>query len=56
MEGTAMVTLATTLVGLKKSNQMLKNQIILFAGAGTAASGIGHLYVKYMMGEGNITK
>jgi len=45
-----MITLATILVGLKKSgNRKLIDQRILFAGAGTAATGIGMLLVKYMM-------
>jgi len=45
-----MITLATILTGLKKSgNRKLIDQRILFAGAGTAATGIGMLLVKYMM-------
>ena len=37
-----MITLATILTALKKSgDRKLKDQMIMFAGAGTAATGIG---------------
>ena len=49
-----MITLATILVALRKTGNQsgprkLSDQTILFAGAGTAATGIGMLFVRYMM-------
>lgn len=52
-----MITLATILVGLKKTgNRKLSDQRILFAGAGTAATGIGMLLVKHMMMIEQVTR
>jgi malate dehydrogenase (oxaloacetate-decarboxylating)(NADP+) len=51
-----MITLATTLVALEKTGQKLKDQVILFAGAGTAATGIGMLFVRHLMMEFKLTR
>lgn len=49
MQGTAMITIATIFTALHKTgDRKLKDQRILFAGAGTAATGIGLLMAQYM--------
>jgi len=45
IQGTAAVALAGIFSSMKISNQLLKNQVLLFYGAGTAGIGIGNLFV-----------
>ena len=45
IQGTAAVALAGIITSMKITNQLLKNQVLLFYGAGTAGIGIGNLFV-----------
>ena len=45
IQGTAAVALAGIFSSMKISDQLLKNQVLLFYGAGTAGIGIGNLFV-----------
>ena len=55
IQGTAAVALAGIITSMKITNQLLKNQVLLFYGAGTAGIGIGNLFVDALI-ELGITK
>ncbi len=52
IQGTAAVTVAGLFSAARITGQELRDQTIVFLGAGSAATGIGHLIVSAMEGEG----
>lgn len=52
IQGTAAVTLATLISACRLNNQKVKDQKILFLGAGSAGVGIANQLIEYMMMEG----
>ncbi|MCZ6917209.1 MAG: NAD-dependent malic enzyme [Gemmatimonadetes bacterium] len=52
IQGTAAVTLAGLLSAARITGRALKDQTIVFLGAGSAATGIGHLMVSALMQDG----
>eukprot|EP01026_Neomeris_dumetosa_P059819 TRINITY_DN5601_c0_g1_i3.p2 TRINITY_DN5601_c0_g1~~TRINITY_DN5601_c0_g1_i3.p2 ORF type:complete len:391 (-),score=56.89 TRINITY_DN5601_c0_g1_i3:241-1413(-) len=56
IQGTACITLAGIMSALRAKNQQLKDQIILFNGAGEAGTGIGELIAMALEQELGITR
>lgn len=52
IQGTAAITLGTLLAACKKKGESLKDQRLIFVGAGSAGSGIAELIVTAMVAEG----
>ena len=52
IQGTAAITLGTLMAACKKKGQALKDQTLVFVGAGSAGSGIAELIVTAMVAEG----
>ncbi len=52
IQGTAAITLGTLIAACKKKGQSLKDQTLVFVGAGSAGSGIAELIVTAMVAEG----
>ena len=52
IQGTAAITLGTLMAACKKKGQNLKDQTLVFVGAGSAGSGIAELIVTAMIAEG----
>ncbi len=52
IQGTAAITLGTLMAACKKKGESLKDQTLVFVGAGSAGSGIAELIVAAMVAEG----
>lgn len=52
IQGTAAITLGTLLAACKKKGEALKDQKLVFVGAGSAGSGIAELIITAMVAEG----
>jgi len=52
IQGTAAITLGTLMAACKKKGQNLKDQRLIFVGAGSAGSGIAELIITAMVAEG----